>query len=338
MALILAISAALAGAGYWALVIQQVAQVAVMLAIVVIGGHWLPTRPHRGIAMDGILRFGWNLAGSQLIGYISNNIDSLIIGTRFGPSQLGLYNRAFQLLMTPLGQLRAPTTTVALPVLSRLHDDTRRYLAYLTRGQLALGYTLVVGLGLVVGGATPITAVFLGSQWTSVVPIMRLLAIAGIFQTLAYVGYWVYLSRGLTRDLFQYTLITSAIKAGCILTGSMWGVIGVATGYAIAPAIAWPLSFWWLSRRSGVPVRGLILGAFRIIGVTALVAGATWLGSDLSSALPPFASMVIAVAAGIAVGGGISMLIPSVRRDVRSVTDVLTRIVASRRRSVHSPA
>ena len=115
-------------------------------------------------------------------------------------------------------------------------------------------------------------------------------------------------------------------------------MLGIAIGYAIAPAISWPLSLWWLSRRSGVPVRGLILGAFRIIGVTALVAGATWLGSDLSSALPPFASMVIAVAAGIAVGGGISMLIPSVRRDVRSVTDVLTRIVASRRRSVHSPA
>ncbi|HEY8788356.1 MAG TPA: lipopolysaccharide biosynthesis protein [Actinopolymorphaceae bacterium] len=331
VALIVAIGAALMGAGYWALVAQQITMVVVMLLLVVVGGRWLPRRPRRGVPMDGMLRFGWNLAGSQLIGYISNNIDSLIIGTRFGPSQLGLYNRAFQLLMTPLGQLRAPTTTVALPVLSKLHDDPRRYTAYLSRGQLALGYTLIAGLGLVVGGAAPISAVFLGGQWTSVVPIMRLLAIAGIFQTLAYVGYWVYLSRGLTRDLFQYTIITSVIKAICILTGSIWAVRGVATGYAIAPAIAWPLSFWWLARRSGIPVRGLLIQAFRIIGVSALIACGAWGAAMLTSGLPPIISLAATSLGGLAVYGLLFLLVPRVRVDILSVLEVLRRAARGRR-------
>lgn len=337
VALIVAIGAALTGAGYWALVAQQITMVSVMLIIVVIGAGWLPKRPQRGIPLDGMLRFGWNLAGSQLIGYLSNNIDSLIIGTRFGPSQLGLYNRAFQLLMTPLGQLRAPTTTVALPVLSKLNDDPKRYAAYLSRGQLALGLSLVAGLGLVVGGAGPISAVFLGGQWTTVVPIMRLLAIAGIFQTLAYVGYWVYLSRGLTRDLFQYTLITSLIRAICIVTGSIWAVRGVATGYAIAPAIAWPLSFWWLSRRSGIPVRGLMLQALRIIAIAAGIAAGAWAAAALTAGLVPILSFAATCCGGLAVYAALFLLVPRVRKDVRSVFEVLRR-AAEGRAGVPRPA
>ncbi len=48
-----------------------------------------------------------------------------------------------------------------------------------------------------------------------VVPILRLLAIAGIFQTLAYVGYWVYLSRNLTGDLLRFTLVSAVVRVAC---------------------------------------------------------------------------------------------------------------------------
>jgi len=160
---------------------------------------------------------------------------------------------------------------------------------------------------------------------------MRLLAIAGIFQTLAYVGYWVYLSRGLTRDLFQYTIITSVIKAICILTGSIWAVRGVATGYAIAPAIAWPLSFWWLARRSGIPVRGLLIQAFRIIGVSALIACGAWGAAMLTSGLPPIISLAATSLGGLAVYGLLFLLVPRVRVDILSVLEVLRRAARGRR-------
>lgn len=338
LALVVAITAAVLGAGYWALVAQQLTQVGVMLVIVAFGAGWAPTRPTRGVPMDGMLRFGWNLAGSQVIGYISNNIDSLIIGTRFGAAQLGLYNRAFQLLMTPLGQVRGPTTTVALPVLSKLHDDSRRYSSYVTRGQLAIGYTLVAGLGLVVGGAGPISAVFLGGQWASVVPIMRLLAIAGVFQTLAYVGYWVYLSRSLTRELFQYSFISAGIKATCIIVGSVWAVKGVAAGYAIAPAIAWPISFWWLSRRTDIPVGALVRGALRIIAVTGTIALGSWLGAVVTSGLPEIASLALTCVTALVIYGLLFVLVPVVRRDVLGVVDVLRRAAQGRRSVVADPA
>jgi PST family polysaccharide transporter len=317
-----AVPLALGGAGYWALVAQQLAQYAALAVLVIAAGRWLPGRFDGRVPMDGMLRFGWNMVGSQLLGYGAANIDSLVIGTRFGADALGLYNRAFQLVMTPLGQLRGPSTQVALPVLSSLHDDHDRHASFLRRGQLALGYTLVVGLALVVGAAEPVTAVFLGDRWQEVPPLLRLLALAGMFQTLAFVGYWVYLSRALTGALVRFSLFDTAVRAVLILVGMHWGVVGVAAGYALAPALTWPVSLWWLSRLAPLPARHLTAGALRILGVSAVVAGAAWLTSGALDAAPPWLALIAACAAGATVYAAIGAAVTPVRRDLQQLLHV----------------
>jgi len=321
VALLVAILVATSGGGYWALVAQTLTQAGIILVVLVISARWLPRLPRRA-PMRGLLRFGGHLLGSQLIGYASNNVDTLLIGLRFGAGPLGFYNRAFHLLMAPLNQLRAPSTTVALPVLSRLQDDPVRYGAFLLRGQLILGYSLVAGLGVVVAAAEPVTAIFLGAKWITVVPILRLLAVAGIFQTLAYVGYWVYLSRSLTADLMRYTLLTASIRVACIAVGSVWGVVGVAAGYAVAPALAWPLSIWWLSRRTDIPARALVQGALRILGALVFSAGASAVLVGALVDQPEFVRLVAAVAATIAGYGLAAAAVPAVRRDLAGVVEV----------------
>lgn len=330
IALVLAIIAGLLGWGVWALVIQQLTQAFVLLVIVAVSAHWIPGLPKRHAELGPLLRFGGNLLATQLVGYISNNVDSVVIGVRFGTTALGFYSRAFQLLMTPLNQVRIPLTTVALPVLSRLTAQARRFNEYISQGQLALGYTLVAGLGLVAGASEPITAIFLGEQWLSVAPILRLLAIAGIFQTLAFVGYWVYVSRGLTGDLFRYTLLSSAIKVVCILVGSQWGVVGVAAGYAIAPALSWPISLWWLSRRTEVPTRRLYGGAGRILTFVIASGGAASLVSFLLDPWGSWAQLGGAVLTTAIVYGLAALAVPPIRRDFVMVIRLI-RLIPERR-------
>lgn len=132
--------------------------------------------------MGRLLRFGRNMVGMQIVGYMNNNLDSVVVGRVFGASTLGVYNRAFQLLMVPLAQTRAPMTTVALPVLSRLDEEPDKYSAFVSRGQVALGYTVVPGLAIVAAAAAaePVVALFLGDQWASVTPPLRFFAFAGV--------------------------------------------------------------------------------------------------------------------------------------------------------------
>lgn len=324
------VAVALAGGGYWALVAMQLAKAVWGAASVVLLARWLPGRPRRGNDMGGFFSFGWRLVGTQLIGYAGNNIDALVIGQRFGAGPLGLYNRAFQLLMLPLTQVRAPTTTVALPVLARLQDDPVRYSAFLLRGQIALGYTLVAGVAVAAGAAGPLIGLALGDRWLAVAPIFAVLAVAGGFETLAYVGYWVYLSRGLTSDLLRYTLVSAAVRTVCILVGSQWGVIGVAVGYAVGPALLWPLSLWWLSRLAPIPLSGLVMGALRIV-LMALAAGGSVAGVvRIEHGLPQVVQLASAAAVAVAVYAVGALLVPAVRRDVAGVVDIGRRVVARR--------
>ncbi|WP_028047332.1 lipopolysaccharide biosynthesis protein [Cellulomonas sp. URHE0023] len=314
-ALVVAVVLAIAGAGYWALVSQQIVMALTALVGTAFIAHWLPQRIDRTAPMRRLYTYGGSLLGSQIIGYVANNVDSLTIGHRFGATPLGLYNRAFQLLMNPLNQVRAPSTTVALPVLSRA-SDTPQFDSIVWNGQLVLGYPITIGLALLAGVAEPTVAIMLGPQWQQVPPILRLLAIAGIFQTLAYVGYWVYLARGLTRELLQYTLMSAAIRIACVIGGSTWGVVGVAAGYALAPALAWPLSLWWLSRSTRLKVGALYSGAARIL-VVGLVAGtasaaASWALRDES----PWWQVCAGGLAGLAAVAMVVLVLPPMRRDV----------------------
>jgi PST family polysaccharide transporter len=319
---------ALGGAGYWALVGQQLTQAGTSLLLLAAVARWLPGRPTRNADMTGLLRFGRHMVGMQIVGYFNNNIDSVVIGRRFGAAPLGLYNRGYQLLMSPLTQLRGPTTTVALPVLSRLESDTPTYGRFLVRGQVGLGYTLVVGLSVVAAGAEPIVQLFLGDRWVSVTPILRILAFAGAVSTLSYVAYWVFLSRNLTRQLLRFTLAAFVLKVACVLIGSEWGVVGVAAGFALAPAISAPVSLWWLARMTPIPLGELLLGYTRILVLAVVATGAGWGTLALLPALPAVLALGLVVLVVLAVYLLAAVLGP-VREDLRQMAAIV-RLAAKR--------
>lgn len=318
VALVVAVVLAARGWGAWALAIQQVVAAVLMLVLVAIVSGWLPRRVPRDVELRGFLSFGGHLLVSQLVGYVANNVDTFIVGYRFGTGPLGLYSRAFQLLMQPYNQVRTPLTRVALPVFSRLGDDEDAYRRFLVRGQLCLGYTLVLGLALTAACAYPVTVMMLGEQWVEAAPLLALFAIAGAFDTLALVGYWVYLSRGLTRDLARWSWIAAAIKVACIVVGSQWGVLGVAVGYAAAPLVSWPFSLAFLASRTPLPLRELYGGALRIVAVTGVVGAGAWAAVTLSGGQPAPVQLALGVAAA-AVAAALTLVAPRVRRDVAAV-------------------
>jgi O-antigen/teichoic acid export membrane protein len=317
LAVAVAIGAAAAGAGYWALVAQQLTVGVATLVSAVVFARWVPGRPRRGAGLRPFLRFGGGLTGTQVVYYVGNNLDSLALGLFAGPVALGVYNRGFQLLMTPLNQLRSPATTVAVPVLSRLHDDLERAGDYLRRSQLALGYSLVACMALGAGVAGPLVDVMLGDRWSQVAPVVALLAVAGSAQTLSYVGYWVYLSRGLSAELLRYTAVAVLLNAACIGVGVGFGVVGVAAGYATAALLEWPLSLWWLSRVTPLPIRALLLGALRITAC-AVAAGAVAFAVVQLVGGPSVGRLAAGLAAGLATYGA-AALVPAIRADLAGV-------------------
>ena len=70
--------AGLGGAGPWALVAQQLVVGAVTLAALLAVCRWTPDRPAWAPGLRPLLSFGANVVGTQLLGYVSRNVDSLV--------------------------------------------------------------------------------------------------------------------------------------------------------------------------------------------------------------------------------------------------------------------
>lgn len=335
IALGIAVAVAALGGGYWSLVVQQLCSALASLLGVVVVGRWMPRRYSARHDIRAMVAFGWHLVASNLVQYAANQVDTVLIAARFGTSPLGLYNRAAQVVLAPLSQVRSPLQAVALPVLARVQEDQRRFEAYLTGAQLALGYLLGIPLALAAGLAEPVVAIMLGGAWADAAPLLRMFAIAGLLTTLSYVGYWVYLARGLGKQLLRYTIVTAVLKIACIAAGASFGLVGVAVAFAVHPAIAWPISLLWLSRATPLPTRALFEGAARVFLVAILAGVPAWLVGSAAASLGPLLAIGTGAATGLLAAGS-ALLLPVFRRDARALRSFVSLML--RRRSVGAPA
>lgn len=327
-----AIALAAADTGVWALAWQVVVQAAVVLVLGVALTGWLPGPYRRAVPVRPLVRFGAALAGANLLNYASRNVDAVVIGLRFGPVELGSYNRAFQLMTAPLNQLQIPTSRVAVPVLARLQDDPRRFARYILAGQFAL--LLVVGVISAVSISQPeaVVRVALGGGWDEVAPLFQALAVGGVFQAATQASSWVFVALGLGRQQLLYALATRPVGIVVVVVGSQWGATGVAWAYTAALALYWPASLAWLARCSDAPVGAMLRNGLRGMTVVAVSAGAAaavcaaWLPGDTAGGL--------AVATGIAlvVPAATALLLPGFRAQVRETVGIGRQVIGSRRR------
>lgn len=305
--------------GAWSLVGQLLAQAIFFLLAAAIACRWFPRLPQRSTSVRGFIKFGRNMVATQIVGYVGANADRVIIGSLIGAAPLGLYTRPFQLVMNVANQLRAPITNVAIPVLSRLQESPRRYWEFTRIGQTALGYSIVAAFGIAVGASAPLTKILLGPQWIDSAPIMSLLSAAAALQTLAYFGYWVYVSKGITEILFKYNFLSVTIKIACLLIGVRWGVAGVAAGYLVATTISWPLSLFWINKSiDDVPIRSLTLNFVRMASLAALAAGVSFILSTSTQGAGPWIGTIASILGTFSLYA-LSTLIPSVRRDMHDL-------------------
>ena len=69
------------------------------------------------------MRFGGGVTGFAFLNYWARQADDLLIGRFMGEAALGLYSRAYALMLLPLTQLVPVASRVMFPVLSSSQDD-----------------------------------------------------------------------------------------------------------------------------------------------------------------------------------------------------------------------
>lgn len=273
-----AVLAAMAGLRYWSLVVGALASSAGSTVFVLLRAKWLPGRPSLRWPGGGIMHFGSNLTGFTVVNFFSRNADNILIGHAWGGLELGLYDRAYKLLLLPLQNVAFPASRIMVPILSRVQANKPRLRELYLRAATHVSLATVPGMAAMVATGPHVVQLIFGPAWAGVAPIFVCLGIVGLIQPLNSTTGWLYISQGKPDSMFRLSMIQAPITIGAFLAGLHWGAVGVAFAYAATGyVIQTPLSFYWVSRLG--PVRLSDLAAIQLPLLAA--AGLTWLVSHM---------------------------------------------------------
>lgn len=298
---------AVRGAGVWSLAIQWLASGGVLLLSRVLSSGWIPSWPARRIDLSRFVRFGGNLMAAHILAFVATRIHAFVIGVRLGADQLGVYDRAQNLLNVPVNQVLAPLTNVALPVLSRVRHAAELQVVILRIQALLCGGGTIL-LALVASMAEVLVPLLLGPQWNQTVLVFQILCVGGVFSVHSFVSYWMFLASGLTRELLHYNLITKTVTVVLVVAASRWGLEAVALAYSSSLVIALPINVYWLNRVSSFPARQFLVNS----GVI-LLAGTVGSMIVMSRGFWPTSSAIHVLTAAI-VSAGLLLIFPTTRR------------------------
>ncbi len=226
------------GAGYWSLVFMQLTTTIVNTLGTWRACRWRPGLPQRGTDVKSQLKFGGNLAGFNILNYFQRNVDNLIVGKMAGAAALGLYGKAYQLLMLPVNQISTPMSNVAVPALSRLQKEPERYRSYYRKAIELLTFVSMPIVVMLFVVADDLILLLLGKDWTGSVPIFRWLVPAAFIGTFNVATGWVYTSLGRTdRQLIMAFVVTPITIGGFLVGAWQHGPMGVAASFTITTVL-----------------------------------------------------------------------------------------------------
>lgn len=256
LGLLIAGLAAWYGAGYWALVLNTY----VMFSGIALGAwvacRWRPGLPVRGSGVRSMLSYGGNLTGFNVMTFFARNLDNTLIGRFWGPAQLGLYAKAYQLLLLPMQHINAPVAAVAIPALSRLVDSPERYRNAYFKVLEKIAMITMPGVVFMIGTSDWLVLFLLGPQWQQTARIFMLLGIAAFIQPVTKTCWWLFSTQSRTRDLLHWGMMGGAIAIISIVIGLRWGAVGVALAYAISDlCVTTPVLFWYVGREGPIRTR-----------------------------------------------------------------------------------
>lgn len=321
-----AIAVALMGGSYWALVAQAIVTAVAEMAICTGLSGWRPGRWQMSRDVREMLRFGGTLSAASMVNYLSRNFDNLVVGRFAGAAQLGIYSRAYALLLMPVQQINGPIAAVAIPALARLQDQPAEYRRYYLKIVEIIAYAsmpLAVMLGVL---SHEVVFFLLGSQWAEAAVIFQILALYVVVQNVAVTTGWVMQSMGRATRLLKWQAAHALVYVLACLIGVRWGAVGVALVTTAQGLLAMLPAMWVAYRGSPITLPDVLRAMSRPTLVAAALFVFTWGVHQVVLTQLPWVRLAAVLAAAVLVGSAVLLLVGPVRRDVLSLINMLRRV------------
>lgn len=304
---VVAVAAAYAGLGVWALVWQQVLLMGVRAVLLWWSGGPLPKGQPSLSALREMAPYSLSLVASDLITALYNKIPQLFLGRLYPEATLGYYDQAVKLKELPVQSAMQSMQLVTFPALARIADDQTKFAEGFRQVLMVTAYVMfpvMVGMAAV---AEDLFVLLLGEQWMPTVPLFEVVCLAGLFTPLAMMAYNVLKVRAAGGLIVRLEVIKKgvmtllfALSIPHSVEAVVWALVGAAAVECVVNLVAaLPLAHlgWGRVTASLLPIAAL--AAVMYVAVTSIA----YLLPD-----PTFVRLGIEIGVGAVIYIGLSWL------------------------------
>ena len=220
--------------GIWALIWGAISQ-AIVLNIVI-----MFIKPHSMIPFFGkkeikeLLYFGGGFTIARFANYLASQGDNIIIGRYLGAEMLGVYSRAYSLMVKPASLIGTAIDKALFPAMAKRQKEPEKLAkAFLSGSYIITLISFPFGLILVIS-APEIIISLLGEQWIGAILPFQILSSALVFRMGYKMGDCLARATGEVYKRARRQIIYAVLVIfGCYI-GQYWGIPGVAIGTVFA--------------------------------------------------------------------------------------------------------
>lgn len=193
---------------------------------------WRPAASFDLAKFRELFAYGKWMLAAGILHFLITKADDLFVGKSFGVAALGLYQMAYLLSNVTTTDLAHTISQIAFPAYSKIQNDPVTlvdvYLKVL-RGVAFISASVAFSL---YAFASEIVELLLGRHWLSMVPVLEILAFAGLARSIQSTAVPVFLAMDRPKIHTEINIIRALVLFGLIYPfAATWGALGVA--YAV---------------------------------------------------------------------------------------------------------
>lgn len=253
------------GYGVWTLVFQSIINNFFRVFFLWIFSKWLPCLKFSYQSFHSLFRFGSKLMMTGLLHELYSNLYSLVIGKFFSTSDLGYYNRAYTLAQFPSANIANILVRAIYPIQCRYQDDTEQlrsmFMKYLKMSCYVI-FPFMVTLFVL---AEPLVEIVLTEKWLPIVPLLRILCVAFMWDPVMKINNSILSVKGRTDYSLKAEVIKKIIALVLLFASIPLGIIAMCCSLILYALVDVLVVIYYSRKVLGVGYRLQFMGLLPII-------------------------------------------------------------------------
>ncbi|MBR4502330.1 MAG: lipopolysaccharide biosynthesis protein [Clostridia bacterium] len=270
------------GYGVWALVAQQVFNVAMDTVILWITVKWRPRRLFSFGHLKTLYSFGWKLLVSSLVDVVYNDIRQLIIGKMYSKEDLAYYNRAKQIPHLITSNINTSINSVLFPAMSSAQESRERVKAMTRRAIKISTYIMAPMMMGLAACSKPVISILLTDKWLPCVPFLIIFCITNLFLPIHTANLNAIKAMGRSDLFLRLEIMKKVIGVIVLIISMQYGVMAMAYSLLFTSVTSQIINSWPNRKLLGYSyieqIKDILPGVLLAVGMGLIVYSVEYIG------------------------------------------------------------